>query len=145
MVDGDVLCVAQQPQSDLTLVGFGPLICKQEHLLGNHRLLSLNRSTIDCIARDTPVRLVCLFESDHQLYLVRVALDQNSPHTFFSYTMRSSLGLLGLAALAAASDVHDLTKDTFGDFVKEHDLVLAECTYICYCAVSCIYANNCGI
>lgn len=42
--------------------------------------------------------------------------------------MRSSTALLGLAAaLAAASDVHDLTKDTFPDFVKEHDLVLAEC------------------
>ena len=48
---------------------------------------------------------------------------------FISHTMRSSLGLLGLAALAAASDVHDLTKDTFPDFVKTHDLVLAECTF----------------
>lgn len=42
--------------------------------------------------------------------------------------MRPSTALLGFAALAAASDVHDLTKDTFPDFVKEHDLVLAECT-----------------
>ena len=40
--------------------------------------------------------------------------------------MRYSLGLMGLAALACASDVHDLTKDTFDSFVKEHDLVLAE-------------------
>ncbi|KAI5361203.1 Putative protein disulfide isomerase, Thioredoxin domain, Thioredoxin-like superfamily [Septoria linicola] len=38
----------------------------------------------------------------------------------------SSFGLLGLAALAAASDVHDLTKDTFDEFVKANDLVLAE-------------------
>jgi len=30
------------------------------------------------------------------------------------------------AAIATASDVHDLKKDTFGDFVKENDLVLAE-------------------
>lgn len=41
--------------------------------------------------------------------------------------MRSSTALLGLAALAAASDVHDLTKDSFPDFVKDNDLVLAEC------------------
>ncbi|KAK4549184.1 hypothetical protein LTR36_007642 [Oleoguttula mirabilis] len=40
--------------------------------------------------------------------------------------MRSSIALLGLAALAAASDVHDLTKDSFEPFVKENDLVLAE-------------------
>jgi len=40
--------------------------------------------------------------------------------------MRSSLGLLGLAALATASDVHDLTKDTFGAFVQDNGLVLAE-------------------
>ncbi|WPG97965.1 Hypothetical protein R9X50_00074800 [Acrodontium crateriforme] len=40
--------------------------------------------------------------------------------------MKASLAVLGLAALATASDVHDLTKETFGDFVNEHDLVLAE-------------------
>jgi protein disulfide-isomerase A1 len=38
-----------------------------------------------------------------------------------------ALGLLGAAALAAASDVHDLKKDTFDTFIKENDLVLAEC------------------
>jgi len=37
-----------------------------------------------------------------------------------------ALGFLGAAALASASDVHDLKKDTFDDFVKENDLVLAE-------------------
>lgn len=37
-----------------------------------------------------------------------------------------ALGLVGAAALASASDVHDLKKDTFTDFVKSHDLVLAE-------------------
>lgn len=39
----------------------------------------------------------------------------------------NTLGLMGLASLALASDVHDLTKDTFEPFVKEHGLVLAEC------------------
>ena len=34
-----------------------------------------------------------------------------------------------LAAVALASDVHELKKDTFKSFVEEHDLVLAECTY----------------
>lgn len=46
--------------------------------------------------------------------------------------MRSSLativaGLLAASSVAAASDVHDLKKDTFADFIKENDLVLAEC------------------
>jgi len=44
--------------------------------------------------------------------------------------MKASITLLGLAAaLAAASDVHDLGKDSFEPFIKEHDLVLAECMY----------------
>lgn len=47
--------------------------------------------------------------------------------TLISFTMRYSFGLAALAALASASDVHDLTKDTFEPFVKENDLVLAEC------------------
>ncbi|KAK3671435.1 protein disulfide-isomerase precursor [Recurvomyces mirabilis] len=38
----------------------------------------------------------------------------------------AGLGLFGLAALAAASDVHELTGATFSDFVSENDLVLAE-------------------
>ncbi|KAH8815005.1 thioredoxin-like domain-containing protein [Xylogone sp. PMI_703] len=37
-----------------------------------------------------------------------------------------ALGLIG-ATVASASDVSSLTKDTFGDFIKENDLVLAEC------------------
>ncbi|KAL8827196.1 MAG: hypothetical protein Q9170_007110 [Blastenia crenularia] len=38
----------------------------------------------------------------------------------------AALGLIGAVALASASDVHDLKKDTFVDFIKNHDLVLAE-------------------
>ncbi|KAK4693507.1 protein disulfide-isomerase A1, partial [Lecanoromycetidae sp. Uapishka_2] len=38
----------------------------------------------------------------------------------------AALGLVGAAVLASASDVHELKKDTFTDFVKSHDLVLAE-------------------
>jgi protein disulfide-isomerase A1 len=37
-----------------------------------------------------------------------------------------AIGLLS-ATIASASDVASLTKDTFPDFVKENDLVLAEC------------------
>lgn len=38
----------------------------------------------------------------------------------------AALGLLAAAAVATASDVHALKTDTFKDFVKDHDLVLAE-------------------
>ena len=38
----------------------------------------------------------------------------------------AALGLVGAVALASSSDVHDLKKDTFTDFIKSHDLVLAE-------------------
>lgn len=41
-------------------------------------------------------------------------------------TTELAFGLVGAAALASASDVHDLKKDTFPDFVKENPLVLAE-------------------
>jgi protein disulfide-isomerase A1 len=34
------------------------------------------------------------------------------------------------AAGALASDVHDLKKDTFKEFIAENDLVLAECMFI---------------
>ena len=34
---------------------------------------------------------------------------------------------LAAAAIASASDVESLTKDTFPGFVEENDLVLAEC------------------
>ena len=44
------------------------------------------------------------------------------------------LALSLLAAMAgvatAESDVAQLTKDTFNDFVKENDLVLAECKFL---------------
>jgi protein disulfide-isomerase A1 len=38
-----------------------------------------------------------------------------------------ALGLLAAAAVATASDVIQLKKDTFDEFVKANDLVLAEC------------------
>ena len=38
-----------------------------------------------------------------------------------------ALGLLAAAAVATASDVIQLKKDTFDDFVKTNDIVLAEC------------------
>ena len=39
----------------------------------------------------------------------------------------AALGLLGAATLAIASDVHELNKETFGSFVADNELVLAEC------------------
>lgn len=42
-----------------------------------------------------------------------------------------ALGLLAAAAVATASDVVELKKDTFDDFVKANDIVLAECTFLC--------------
>ena len=38
-----------------------------------------------------------------------------------------AFGLLAAAAVASASDVTQLKKDEFDDFVKTNDLVLAEC------------------
>lgn len=38
-----------------------------------------------------------------------------------------ALGLIGAAAVASASDVHDLKTDSFPEFIKENPLVLAEC------------------
>lgn len=42
-----------------------------------------------------------------------------------------TLGLLaalaGMVSAEGESDVHQLTQDTFADFVKANDLVLAEC------------------
>jgi hypothetical protein len=47
--------------------------------------------------------------------------------------MKTSLIALILTAVAAASDVADLKKDTFDSFIKENDLVLAECMPLfCY-------------
>lgn len=42
---------------------------------------------------------------------------------------RYALGLLAAAAVATASDVIQLKKDTFDDFIKSNDLVLAECKF----------------
>lgn len=36
---------------------------------------------------------------------------------------------LATAVVVSASDVASLTKDTFPDFVKDNDLVLAECKH----------------
>jgi protein disulfide-isomerase A1 len=40
-----------------------------------------------------------------------------------------ALGLLAAAAVASASDVHQLKTDNFDEFIKTNDLVLAECTF----------------
>lgn len=40
-----------------------------------------------------------------------------------------ALGVLAAAAFATASDVTQLKKDTFDDFIKSNDLVLAECKF----------------
>jgi protein disulfide-isomerase A1 len=40
--------------------------------------------------------------------------------------------LAGFASAEGESDVHQLTQDTFGDFVKANDLVLAECKSPCF-------------
>lgn len=37
--------------------------------------------------------------------------------------------LLAAAAVASASDVAQLKKDDFDEFIKSNDIVLAECTY----------------
>ena len=49
-----------------------------------------------------------------------------------------AFSLLAAAAAVSASDVAQLTKDTFDDFVATNDLVLAECkpppaVQICLC------------
>jgi protein disulfide-isomerase A1 len=45
-------------------------------------------------------------------------------HHRLTYALLASMA--GLVSAEAGSDVHQLTKDTFGDFVKANDLVLAE-------------------
>lgn len=56
------------------------------------------------------------------------------------YTARNVLfGLLAAAAgvsAADASDVTQLNKDTFNDFVKANDLVLAECMSNLNCIIT---------
>jgi protein disulfide-isomerase A1 len=41
-----------------------------------------------------------------------------------------AFGLLAAAAVASASDVHQLKKDNFDEFVKANDIVLAECEFL---------------
>jgi protein disulfide-isomerase A1 len=43
-----------------------------------------------------------------------------------SFLSTAAFGLLAATALAETSDVHDLKADTFNDFIKDHELVLAE-------------------
>ena len=43
------------------------------------------------------------------------------------HLINSVLAIFGAAAVTSASDVYDLKKDTFDSFIKEKDLVLAEC------------------
>jgi len=43
-----------------------------------------------------------------------------------SFLSTAAFGLLAATALAESSDVHDLKADTFNDFIKDHELVLAE-------------------
>lgn len=40
-----------------------------------------------------------------------------------------ALGLLAAAAVASASDVEVLKTDTFDDYIKANDIVLAECEF----------------
>lgn len=50
-----------------------------------------------------------------------------------------ALAFAAAAVVATASDVHDLKKDTFPTFVKENDLVLAECE----CLLGPSYSEYC--
>ena len=43
-----------------------------------------------------------------------------------SFKSLAACGLLTVASIASASDVHDIKTDTFKDFVSSNDLVLAE-------------------
>jgi hypothetical protein len=53
--------------------------------------------------------------------------------------MRSALALiLAAAGAVAASDVVELKKDTFNEFITDHPLVLAECMLS---VLSCIASN----
>jgi protein disulfide-isomerase A1 len=46
------------------------------------------------------------------------------------HTKSIAFGLLAAAAAASASDVVQLKKDNFDDFVKSNDIVLAECEFL---------------
>jgi protein disulfide-isomerase A1 len=45
------------------------------------------------------------------------------------HTKSIAFGLLAAAAAASASDVVQLKKDNFDEFVKTNDIVLAECEF----------------
>lgn len=76
--------------------------------------------------------MIDLFLFDLECYTSSLQLFTGDPFdTPKNTVMRNfaALGLLGAAALAVASDVHDLKTDTFKGFVEENDLVLAECKF----------------
>ena len=54
-----------------------------------------------------------------------------------------ALGLLAAAAVASASDVTQLKKDTFDDFIKTNDLVLAECRLHLALISNSAWASSC--
>lgn len=50
-------------------------------------------------------------------------------HQRLAFAVLAALAGFASAEGDAASDVHQLTQDTFGEFVKANDLVLAECKF----------------
>jgi hypothetical protein len=100
-------------------------------LSGPLTTLTINYLSFDTAPPPPPFLLLHInILREGPLLATNIHIPRNSPKkagSFLSLTMKYAFGLAALAALATASDVHDLTKDTFDSFVKENDLVLAEC------------------